>query len=66
MKYNYYYCKFTTWSTSLTLGHTCKLIPSPWFLGGGGVVVRGVGGTRTRVFDMFQYFETIFPAVESR
>ena len=36
MKYNYYYCKFTTWSTSLTLGHTCKLIPSPWFLGGGG------------------------------
>ena len=54
-------CKFTIWSTSLTLGHTCKLIPPPWFKGGG----AGVGGTRPRVFDMFQYFETIFPAVES-
>ena len=42
MKYNYYYCKFTTWSTSLTLGHTCKLIPSPWFQGGGGG--GGAGG----------------------
>ena len=41
MKYNYYYCKFTTWSTSWTLGRTCKFIPPPWFQGGG----RGVDGT---------------------
>ena len=29
--------------------------------GGGG---SSVGGTRARVFDMFQYFETILPAME--
>ena len=33
--------------------------------GGGGGGGSSVGGTRARVFDMFQYFETILPAVES-
>ena len=61
MKYNYYYCKFTTWSTSLTLGRTCKFIPPPWFQGGR----EGGGWNPPLVFDMFQYFETILPAVES-
>ena len=62
MKYNYYYCKFTTWSTTLTLERTCKFIPPPWFRGGG---VEGGGWNQPLVFDMFQYFEAILPAVES-
>ena len=67
MKYNYHYCKFTAWSTNLALGRTCKFMPPPWFQAGwrGGGGGSSVGGTRARVFDMFQYFETILPAVES-
>ena len=43
----------------LTLGHTCKAIPPPWYKGEGGLM------DPPWVFDMLQYFETILPSVES-
>ena len=46
----------------LTLGRTRKFIPPPWYKGGGGGT--GVDGTRPRVFDMLEYYETILPSVE--
>ena len=46
----------------LTLGGTRKFIPPPWYKGGGGGT--GVDGTRLRVFDMLEYYETILPSVE--
>ena len=42
--------------------HAPTVVPGGVEGGGGG---SSVGGTRARVFDMFQYFETILPAVES-
>ena len=39
-----------------------QIISLPWFNGGGGGVVAG---TPPRIVDMFQYFETILPLVES-
>ena len=46
----------------LTVGRLRNFIPPPWFkdLGGGGLMEP-----HPRVFDMLQYFETIFPSVES-
>ena len=43
---------------NLTLGHTRKVIPPPWYK-------RGLMEPLPRVFDMLQYFETILPSVES-
>ena len=40
------------------LGGTCKFLPPPWY--------KEVNGpTPLRVFDMFHYFGTILPSVES-
>ena len=44
----------------LILGCTRKVIPPPWYKGGG-----GVDETPPSVFDMLQYFETILPSVKS-
>ena len=44
----------------LTLGRTRKFIPPPWYKVGGAGMEPLPG-----VFDMFQYFETILPLVES-
>ena len=67
MKYNYHYCKFTAWSTNLAPDVHANSCPHRGSRrgGGGGGGGSSVGGTRARVFDMFQYFETILPAVES-
>ena len=43
---------------NLTLGCTSKVIPPPWYKGGG-------GWTPPWVFYMLQYFETILLSVES-
>ena len=45
---------------NLTLGLTRKVIPSPWYRRG-----RGVMEPLPRVFDMLQYFKNILPSVES-
>ena len=45
----------------LALGRTRKFIPPPWYKGGGG----GVDEPPPQAFVMLQYFETIFPSVES-
>ena len=42
--------------------HAPTVVPGGVERGGGGG--SSVGGTRARVFDMFQYFETILPAME--
>ena len=44
----------------LTLGRTRKVVPPPWYKGGGGLMEPP-----SRVFDKLQYFETILPSVES-
>ena len=43
----------------LTLGRTRKVVPPPWYKGG------GLMEPLPRVFDMLQYFETILPSLES-
>ena len=45
----------------LTLGRTRKVIPPPWYKGGGEEWMEPLPA----VFDMLQYFETILPLVES-
>ena len=44
----------------LTLRRTHKFIPPLWYKGGGGVMEP-----LPTIFDMFQYFETLLPLVES-
>ena len=46
----------------LTLGRKRKVIPPPWYKG---VVDEGPPPLPPWIFDMLQYFETIFPSVES-
>ena len=43
----------------LNLGRTRRVIPLPWYKGGGG------WWNPRWVFDMLQYFEMILPSVES-
>ena len=45
----------------LTLGRKRKVIPPPWYKG----VVDEGPPLPPWIFDMLQYFETIFPSVES-
>ena len=42
---------------NVTLGHTRKVIPPPWYKKG---LIEPLPG----VFDMLLYFETILPSVE--
>ena len=48
---------------NLTIRHTCKFIPPPWYKRGGSGWCSPL--PPPWVFDMLQYFEMILPSVES-
>ena len=54
-------------SLILSLGHTRKFIPPPWYRGVGGGVMepRGDWWNPSPEFLMLQYFETTLPSMES-